>query len=160
MFGVLQWQCAQRQRDLFAFVTVCRAASGTDAMTDTHTKTQNAERVFNHANCVPFSSFSHSLPLLLWTQPPIPAIRTMMSAVDLNLSTAMDGPSGAGKTETCKDLAKAVGKKFVVFNCSNGVQCTVLTTFFKVTCTNTAIDGELNQNSDEKKSSISRHFAC
>lgn len=56
-----------------------------------------------------------------------------MSAVKWNLSCAMDGPSGAGKTDMCKDLAKAVGKKFVVFNCSNGVQCIVLTKFFKVT---------------------------
>lgn len=46
----------------------------------------------------------------------------MMGAVKLNLSTTMDGPSGAGKTEMCKDLSKAVGKKCVVFNCSNGKQ--------------------------------------
>lgn len=44
----------------------------------------------------------------------------MMGAVKLNLSTSMDGPSGAGKTEMCKDLTKAVGKKCVVFNCSHG----------------------------------------
>jgi dynein heavy chain len=49
----------------------------------------------------------------------------------MKLGASLAGPAGTGKTESIKDLAKALGRFCVVYNCSEQVKYSMMETLFR-----------------------------